>query len=47
MHPQLIICEHITFLHVLHICYISKIIIVSTPNDCPTDIALFGGIDVV
>lgn len=44
MFHQLIIHEQIIFLHMLHIHYISQIIIFSTHNDCPTDRALFSGL---
>ena len=44
MFRQLIIREQVIFSHVLHIHYIHKFIILSTSNDCPTDIALFGNL---
>jgi len=39
---QLIIRKQVIFSHVLHIHYILKFIILTTPSDCLTDIALFG-----
>lgn len=38
------VCERIIFSQVLHSHYFYKIILLSAPNDCPTDIALFGGL---